>query len=391
MALKDSGRVTQLEGLSKTKIRGVLALLKHGDMLSTSGVDGQPVELLLSDGMTSYEKLRERHDAYLITFAAENRLSMPLELWWEIIWRKNDINKHRRIEAVNLFIEEMKEFYKDFIASSTSTMINSLSNDFAELTPQNEFHACDEEIHSGNAPPRRGSHGDLYSSPSFLTTKSLDAMKRTPDIPGGSRSSLPYHHRKRENQDHRVPSYFQEVQNLAPAFGGGWSNNFSGTSSAFVSQNRLQSMEPKGQSTPDLATGIAFSQKNPSLSLTAMRNILVYEATVNKLRGGDQLQALGKDKGRDDLAMNTDVSNGTDSNGSTVGSLESNAVGEMLIWASNKFLSQESQVDENGNKKCSETLVLDPVAAFATTYSPLRPIQDFNGPNIFQVTQCMYI
>ena len=91
MAIKDANLFTNFESVSKTKIRGVLALLKHGEMLNTSssGVEGIPVNLILAEYITSYDMLRHCHDQYLLKFSQENRVFLPKYLWNEIIWKKD--------------------------------------------------------------------------------------------------------------------------------------------------------------------------------------------------------------------------------------------------------------------------------------------------------------
>lgn len=122
MAVKDCNKFSLLQSISKTKIRGVLALLKHGDMLNTSGIDGLPVNLFLADGMSSVEALRERHDAYLYQFIKEHNLSMRRDLWVEIVW-KNDIEfRAEKLASINSFIADLRNFYNDL------SMTNSLSN-----------------------------------------------------------------------------------------------------------------------------------------------------------------------------------------------------------------------------------------------------------------------
>jgi hypothetical protein len=69
IAVKESGRVTQLESISKTKVRGILALLKHCELLGTKHcelldtqglVEQNPVELVLAPGKANSIKMSMR-------------------------------------------------------------------------------------------------------------------------------------------------------------------------------------------------------------------------------------------------------------------------------------------------------------------------------------------
>lgn len=91
MVLRESGEVSQLEQVSKTKVRGVLALLKHSEILETQGVEGYPVKLVLSPNMNSFEELRERHDTYLTMLSQEYRIEVPLQLWAEVVWESSSL------------------------------------------------------------------------------------------------------------------------------------------------------------------------------------------------------------------------------------------------------------------------------------------------------------
>jgi hypothetical protein len=91
MVLRESGEVSQLEQVSKTKVRGVLALLKHGEILETQGVEGFPVKLVLSPNVNSFEELRDRHDTYLTLFSQEYRIEVPLHLWADVVWESNSL------------------------------------------------------------------------------------------------------------------------------------------------------------------------------------------------------------------------------------------------------------------------------------------------------------
>eukprot|EP01041_Mallomonas_annulata_P000864 gene864-1686_t len=75
MLVRDSGKVSQLEAVTKTKIRGVLALLKHADVLSTHGLEGTPVQLALHPYIKSFEELRNNHDNFIQGFACKNKIS----------------------------------------------------------------------------------------------------------------------------------------------------------------------------------------------------------------------------------------------------------------------------------------------------------------------------
>ena len=72
MAVKECGSISNLENVSKTKVRGVIALLKLAAIIETHGgsTEKAPVNLTLSLTIDSYETLREQHDEFISNFGA---------------------------------------------------------------------------------------------------------------------------------------------------------------------------------------------------------------------------------------------------------------------------------------------------------------------------------
>ena len=72
MAVKECGTINHLENVSKTKVRGVIALLKLAAIIETHGgsTEKAPVNLTLSLTIDSYETLREQHDEFISNFGA---------------------------------------------------------------------------------------------------------------------------------------------------------------------------------------------------------------------------------------------------------------------------------------------------------------------------------
>lgn len=65
MAVKDILNLQHFENVSKTKIRGLLALLKHCEVFIPYVNGNDPVKLQISSTVTNYKILREIHDDFL--------------------------------------------------------------------------------------------------------------------------------------------------------------------------------------------------------------------------------------------------------------------------------------------------------------------------------------
>lgn len=113
MLVKESRKINHLHSVSKTKVRGVLALMKHGEMLITNGNEGNPVRLYLAKGINSFKDLRERHDAFLQKYMLEHHLFMPAVLKSELIWQVDEETKTSRVEAMNKLAVSLQLFFND--------------------------------------------------------------------------------------------------------------------------------------------------------------------------------------------------------------------------------------------------------------------------------------
>lgn len=104
MALKGSGHLPEVESVSKSKVRGVLAILKQSELVVKGGELGEAVKLSLTPEIDSFEALRDRHDRFLQSYMVENLLHVPASLQGEIVWTETGDEKQRRLEM----LEEMR-------------------------------------------------------------------------------------------------------------------------------------------------------------------------------------------------------------------------------------------------------------------------------------------
>ena len=125
MAVKDSGKISQLDHVSKTKVRGVLALLKHGELLITQGEEGEPVRLYLAQGIGSFKDLRERHDSFLNRYMSEHKIFIPVILKSELIWQFDEATKLSRIDAIGKIIVQLQGFYANYSQQGAGSEVSS--------------------------------------------------------------------------------------------------------------------------------------------------------------------------------------------------------------------------------------------------------------------------
>ena len=117
MALKDSGILPEVESVSKTKVRGVLAILKQAEFVGKCGELGEAVQLYLTEEMDSFGKLRERHDKFLQAYMVENLLHVPEELLGEMVWQVSAEEKQRRLAYLDGLTRQLEELAVNLIGN----------------------------------------------------------------------------------------------------------------------------------------------------------------------------------------------------------------------------------------------------------------------------------
>jgi hypothetical protein len=112
IAVKEGSAISQLEQVSRTKVRGVLALLKHAQLFVTHGVDGEAVRLHLASNITSFKDLRDRHDTFLNRYILIHHLFIPVNIKGELVWQLEPEIKARRVEELKSLESALIDFFK---------------------------------------------------------------------------------------------------------------------------------------------------------------------------------------------------------------------------------------------------------------------------------------
>lgn len=109
MILKESGFVPGVDHVSKTKVRGVLAILKQADMVLKSGVlTGDAVLLQIDPQITNFDIFRDLHDQFLHRYMSENMTQLPEEMKAEILWMIDFDTRQKRLDNLDLLIRQLE-------------------------------------------------------------------------------------------------------------------------------------------------------------------------------------------------------------------------------------------------------------------------------------------
>lgn len=124
-AIKDGGLLHELESVSKTKIRGIFALLKNSQSLGTSNAEGDAVRLFLGRGVFSFKEFREKHDIYLNRIMMQQHLFIPLQFKSEILWQIEKPVLDERLSELRTLELKLESFYRSRFGNLPSVMASS--------------------------------------------------------------------------------------------------------------------------------------------------------------------------------------------------------------------------------------------------------------------------
>jgi hypothetical protein len=178
-AVKEARVLSQLEGISKTKIRGVLAVLKHGLLFLTNDEAGEAVHLCFSNSIQCFKDLREQHDSFINQWMLLNHPFLPISLKSDIIWHLDIETKALRLEELKTLEARIQHFflsgghisYKTFPSVGTSTSSERLYSESSVMSSDRYL------LNSGSRFSNYQHPGDTLPFPSTSFPSSASALK----------------------------------------------------------------------------------------------------------------------------------------------------------------------------------------------------------------------
>jgi hypothetical protein len=135
MLAKDS-RVygNDLMDVSKTKIRGVLSLVKNAHVVTASEPgEGESIQLYLGKDITLFQQFREKQDAFINKCCMLQHIFIPLSIKGELVWipSPNDSRDNfvlKRIDELKSYESILEKFFLNEIAKKKSVESVSASS-----------------------------------------------------------------------------------------------------------------------------------------------------------------------------------------------------------------------------------------------------------------------
>ena len=125
------------ENVTKTKTRGVIALLKHAASIDSFTPIGDSVQIALNYSVNTFQDLRALHDRYLEAVAHDCNIKLTSEEWKTLIWGEEDAD-----ECLLSCLNQIEEISK-YLSTLSSTI-------FEELAADGATNAMDDGSYSSN-------------------------------------------------------------------------------------------------------------------------------------------------------------------------------------------------------------------------------------------------
>jgi hypothetical protein len=99
-----------LENITKTKTRGVLALLKHADAIESFCPIGLSVQVSISSKVNTFDQFRTLHDQFLVKSAEKFKIKLSKTEWNSLIWNRSE-SYPKNVQKSNDFLQEILLFF----------------------------------------------------------------------------------------------------------------------------------------------------------------------------------------------------------------------------------------------------------------------------------------
>jgi hypothetical protein len=178
MLVKKTRVLSDIENVSKTKIRGIFALLKNSHAMVTAGPDGESVRINLGKGITTFRHFREKQDSFISKCVTLQQIFIPYEMKGDLIWQLDPVTMQLRIEElwrleviVHEFISNELTKIRTGAGNRNQQTVQRARTNFAYHPPGQEsfpgsHYGRDRGQNSLPMPPHAGS---MYDNNSFHT------------------------------------------------------------------------------------------------------------------------------------------------------------------------------------------------------------------------------
>jgi hypothetical protein len=153
MICKESRVIYGLEEISKTKIRGVLSLVKNAHaVIETDGCEGESIHLFLGKDIVLFQQFREKQDAFINKCCMLQHIFIPLAIKGDLIWHSSPSSSGdhqnsliRRIEELKRNEEPLEQFFLNEMMRKNNNSISPLNESSQHQQPSMSYHITNDQ------------------------------------------------------------------------------------------------------------------------------------------------------------------------------------------------------------------------------------------------------
>lgn len=158
----------EMEMVSKTKVRGILALLKNSHALLATAGNGDSARLYLGKAVTSFRMFREKHDTFINHCILQQHIFLPVTVKNEVVWQGDEQAIFEKSEALRQLEPPIEEFIMRGVQQQQQQVMTqqSQSQRFVAKDPfslQRSFPSTTIPSSSYSSGPSRGFDGLGFS------------------------------------------------------------------------------------------------------------------------------------------------------------------------------------------------------------------------------------
>jgi hypothetical protein len=116
--VQESGIISQIEGISKTKIRAVFCMLKNSRAMITADGEGESVRIQFGKGISTFRQFRERQDSFINKCCTLQQIFIPYELKGDLIWQLDPVTMQLRVEE----LKRLEAIVREFLCNEVSNL-----------------------------------------------------------------------------------------------------------------------------------------------------------------------------------------------------------------------------------------------------------------------------
>lgn len=153
--IKETNIIPELQGVSKTKVRGLIALLRQCDVVLIHHIDKDNILLVVNDDVHEFQEIRTRHDHFIESFMIKNKLYLSPDARKLVFWHLTAEEMKGKVQEMNSIISKVQNYLVDHPCNTNEDndllSNSSVSLDKSEQTLHNTITSTNRSLNNSNS------------------------------------------------------------------------------------------------------------------------------------------------------------------------------------------------------------------------------------------------